>query len=51
MKERHLQRTNKMLLIIHTVATIFITIGLISQLAMSGMSPINSIIPSCFNYE
>ena len=47
--EKHLQRTSKMLLITHTVAAIFLTVGLMSQLAMSGLPPIQSTIPLVLN--
>lgn len=49
MQEKHLKRTNKTLGLIHLIATIFATIGLLSQLQMSGMEPIRSIIPLALN--
>lgn len=45
MRERHFKRTSKSLLLVHTIATIFISIGLISQLTMSELSAYRSIIP------
>ncbi|MCQ2497022.1 MAG: methyl-accepting chemotaxis protein [Lachnospiraceae bacterium] len=45
MKEKHLGRTSKLLMTIHIIATVFIVVGLVSQLAMSGMNPVRSIIP------
>lgn len=49
MREKHIYRTNRLLLIVHLIATIFITIGTLSQLALSGMDPIKSIIPLALN--
>ena len=46
MREEHLLRTNRLILIVHLVTTIFGFLGLGSQLAMaSDMKPIQSIIP------
>lgn len=45
MREKHFQRTGKFLLLVHTISTIFLCIGLISQLTMSELSPIRSILP------
>lgn len=50
MKERHLIRTNKIFLVIHIIVTIFITVGLMAQLTMSGMPPILSILPLILNF-
>lgn len=49
MKERHLERTGKLLFIAHTVTAVFIVIGLISQLKMSGLAPVLSIVPLAVN--
>lgn len=49
MKEKHLERTGKLLFIAHTVTAVFIVIGLISQLKLSGMAPILSIVPLVAN--
>ena len=49
MKEKHLQRTGKLLFIVHSVTTLFITIGLVSQLQFSVLPPAFSIIPLIFN--
>lgn len=46
MEKRHFLRTGRILFITHIVATIFIMIGLISQLTMSDLPPINSIVPA-----
>lgn len=46
MKEQHILRTNKLLFIVHTVATIFGFAGLMSQLTMAvGLKPYQSIVP------
>ncbi len=45
MKEKHLARINKLLLATQGITTLFIVIGLASQLRLSGMAPINSILP------
>jgi len=46
MKEKHLARTAKLLLIIYTITTIFGTVGMMAQLAnATDMSPIRSLIP------
>jgi len=49
MKEQHLFRTHKVLFLIHTVLAFFFTVGLISQLTMSGLPPVRSIIPLAIN--
>ncbi len=49
MIEKHLVRTNKVLILIHSILTVFITIGLISQLALSGKAPVFSIVPLVIN--
>lgn len=45
MREKHLVRTNKLILLIHCITTLFTVIGLVSQLKLSDLEPINSIIP------
>ena len=49
MKERHLQRTGKLLLIVHSVTTLFIAIGLISQLGFSELALVFSVLPLVVN--
>ena len=45
MDAKHLERTNKLLLLVSCVTSFFVTIGLVSQLQMSGLPPMRSIIP------
>ena len=45
MREKHLVRTNKLILLTHCITTLFTVIGLVSQLKLSDLAPINSIIP------
>lgn len=45
MKEKHLSRVNLLILCGHIAATICIIVGLVSQLKLSGLAPINSILP------
>ena len=46
MKTQHLRRTNKLILLLHTITTIFGFMGLMSQLQLAkDMTPIQSIIP------
>lgn len=45
MRENHLQRTNRIVLMTHVVTSIFLILGLISQLKLSGLAPIRSIFP------
>lgn len=45
MKENHLLRTNRMLALVHGIVTVFAVIGLISQLTMADLKPIQSILP------
>ena len=45
MQEQHLKRTCSLLFLIHLVTTIFTIMGLISQLKMSGLEPVRSIVP------
>ena len=47
--QNHLNRTNKILLIVHVIISIFITIGLISQLTMSDLAPFRSLVPLALN--
>ena len=49
MREKHLLRTDKLILITHVVTTIFLIIGLISQLIFSALAPVNSILPLILN--
>ena len=49
MRELHLTRIGKLLFITQIVTTIFLTIGLFSQLMLSGMPPMKSIIPLAAN--
>lgn len=49
MKEKHLERTAKLLFIAHTVTAVFIMIGLVSQLKLSGMAPVFSVVPLVAN--
>lgn len=49
MKEKHLQRTGKLLFIVHSVTTVFITIGLFSQLGFSELPAVYSIAPLILN--
>ncbi len=44
-RHMHLLRNNKVLFITHIIASVFLMIGLFSQLAMSGLEPYRSIIP------
>lgn len=44
-RQMHLLRNNKVLFITHMIASVFLMIGLISQLTMSGLEPYRSIIP------
>ncbi|MDE6387077.1 MAG: methyl-accepting chemotaxis protein [Lachnospiraceae bacterium] len=49
MREKHLERTNKLLFIVHTITTLFVVVGLISQLKMAGMPVILSVVPLVLN--
>ncbi len=44
-REMHLMRTNQFLFFTHAIATVFGVIGLLSQLTMSGLAPVISIVP------
>ena len=48
MRERQIQRTNKLMILGTIVTSLFMIIGLISQLKISGMEPIKSIVPLVF---
>ena len=45
MKEQHLKRTCSMVFLVHLITTIFTIIGLVSQLKMSDLAPVKSIVP------
>lgn len=45
MEEKHLSRTNRLLLLVTCVTSIFMIIGLLSQLMMSELEPLRSIVP------
>ena len=45
MKERHLAKTNLLILMGHLVTWLFITIGLVAQLKLADMPKINSLLP------
>lgn len=45
MEQKHLSRTNKILFLTHLIATVFIVIGLISQLKMAMLPEYMSIVP------
>lgn len=45
MEQKHLSRTNKILLITHLIATVFICIGLVSQLNLAVLPEYMSIVP------
>ena len=49
MKEKHLQRTGKLLFVVHSVTTLFITIGLVSQLKFSELPVVFSVAPLVIN--
>lgn len=49
MKEKHLLRTNRIIALVHGVTAIFVFIGLMSQMMLSGLPPIQSIIPLALN--
>ena len=49
MKEKHLQRTGKLLFIVHSITTLFITIGLVSQLKFSELPVVFSVAPLVIN--
>ena len=45
MKEQHLNRTASVLFIVHIVTTVFGFVGLMSQLKLSDLAPMRSIVP------
>lgn len=46
MREKHATRVSKLILLIHVITTIFVCMGLMSQLKMAAdMSPVQSILP------
>ena len=45
MQNKHLQRTCNVVFLIHIITTIFSVIGLVSQLQMSELAPVRSIVP------
>jgi len=49
MREKHLLRTGKVLFLVQIITTIFLMVGLMSQLMLSGMPPVLSIIPIVVN--
>lgn len=49
MREKHLLRTDKVMLITNIITTIFLMVGLMSQMMLSGMPPIKSQIPMAAN--
>lgn len=48
MKEQHLNRTAKLLVIVHTVATLFGIAGLMAQFTSSDLAPFRSFVPLAF---
>lgn len=49
MKEKHLERSGQLLFITHTVTTLFVVVGLVSQLKMAGLPVMLSVAPLIFN--
>ena len=49
MKEKHLQRTGKLLFIVHSVTALFLTIGLVSQVKLSDLPVLFSVVPLVIN--
>ena len=49
MRELHLLRIGKLLFLTQVITTIFMTVGLLSQLMLSGMPPVLSILPLVAN--
>lgn len=47
--QQHLNRTNTVMFIVHIIAAVFASAGLVSQLTMSGLNPIRSIVPMVLN--
>ncbi len=49
MEQKHLHRTDKLILLTHIITAVFLTIGLISQLMLSDLHPFSSVIPLVMN--
>ena len=49
MKEKHMQRTSKLLFIVHSVTMVFLTVGLISQANLSELPKLFSVVPLVMN--
>ena len=49
MEQKHLRRTDKLILITHIITAVFLTVGLFSQLALSELSAVKSVIPLIMN--
>ena len=49
MEQKHLHRTDKLILLTHIITAVFLTIGLISQLMLSELHPFSSVIPLVMN--
>lgn len=49
MMEKHLTRMGKVLFLTHVITTVFLSVGLMSQLMMAGMAPVRSILPLIIN--
>ncbi len=45
MRERYLEKVNKLTMIGHLCAMVFIVIGMVSQMTMSDMPVLNSVLP------
>ena len=45
MNDIHLQRTGKVLLLVHAITTVFTIIGMVAQLTSAGLAPFRSLIP------
>lgn len=49
MEKKHLNRTNRILFIVHLIVALFISLGLIAQISVQGADPIHSILPLVVN--
>ena len=49
MQEKHIQRTSKLLLIVHSVTAVFVTAGMVSQLKLSELPVAFSVFPLVLN--
>lgn len=49
MEQKHLRRTDKLILATHIITAIFLTAGLFSQLALSELNAVRSVIPLVMN--